>query len=82
MSIDHAKTFFQGALGAMSFGIYHQYVSNQVMKYNDEKNEIRHQNDMKELEDKLERKHRKEMDELKKEFQIQIQQLQQSRRWF
>jgi hypothetical protein len=73
---DHAKTFFQGALGAMSFGIYYQYVSNQVMKCNDEKNDIRHKHDMEQLENKLEKLHRKEMDELKKEFQLQIQQLQ------
>jgi hypothetical protein len=37
---------------------------------------------MQQLENKLERKHRKEMDELEQKFQLQIQQLQQSRRWF
>ncbi len=52
------------------------------MKCNDEKNELRHKHDMQQLEDKLERKHRKEIDELEQKFQLQIQQLQQSRRWF
>jgi hypothetical protein len=92
MTIEHIKTFCQGALGAMTFGAYSQYTNNKLMELNNEtmimKNnnkidsiELKHRQDMKELEEKLEKNHRMEMDELKKDFQLQIQQIQ-SRRWF
>lgn len=81
MSLDTAKTFFQGALGAMTFGMYHQYTSNQIMENNNKTIKLTHEHAMKELEERLEKQHRIEIDELKKEFQLQIQQIQ-SRRWF
>jgi len=114
MSVDTAKTIFQGMLGAMTFGAYSQFTTNKLMELNNqtiksinerEMNEqkIQHTHDINELkmqhthdinelkfmnnhamidlENKLENKYRMEMDELKKEFQLQIQQLQ-SRRWF
>jgi hypothetical protein len=34
MSTDNIKTFAQGALGAMTFGMYHQYVTNNMMTMN------------------------------------------------
>ena len=36
------KTFGQGALGAMTFGAYHQYTTNKIMELNNEKVEIQH----------------------------------------
>lgn len=31
---DGLKTFFQGALGAMTFGAYHQYTTNKIIELN------------------------------------------------
>jgi hypothetical protein len=32
----------QGALGAMSFGVYHQFTTNKMMELNNEKQELQH----------------------------------------
>ena len=40
------KTFFQGALGAMSFGAYHQYTTTIIMNLNNEKQDLQHKYDM------------------------------------
>ena len=58
------KTIGQGALGAMSFGAYHQYTTNRIMDLNNEKLNTQHKYDM----DRLERQHKQEMDEQKKEM--------------
>ena len=47
---------FQGALGAMSFGIYHQFTTNRLMELNNEKQDLF-----------IMDKHQKEIDELKEE---------------
>ena len=36
------KTIGQGALGAMTFGAYHQFTTNKMMELNNEKIEIQH----------------------------------------
>ena len=54
------KTVIQGALGAMTFGAYHQYTTNKIMELNNEKVEIQHRYFM----DKLEAQHKKEMQEM------------------
>jgi TATA-binding protein-associated factor Taf7 len=54
------KTISQGALGAMTFGAYHQYTTNKIMELNNEKVEIQHQYFM----DKMENQHKKEMIEI------------------
>ena len=36
-------TFLQGALGAMTFGAYHQYTTQEIMKLNNEKQDIKQQ---------------------------------------
>jgi hypothetical protein len=54
------KTVSQGALGAMTFGAYHQYTTNKIMELNNEKIEIQHRYFM----DKLEAQHKKEMQEM------------------
>jgi hypothetical protein len=81
MSIDNVKIFCQGALGAVTFGMYHQYTSNQIMQYNNEKNEIKHRQDMKELEEKMNKRRQEEINTLKEDFQSQINSLQ-KRKWF
>ncbi len=56
------KTIGQGALGAMSFGAYHQYTTNRIMDLNNEKMNIQHRYDM----DRIESQHRLEMNEQKR----------------
>lgn len=56
------KTIGQGALGAMSFGAYHQYTTNRIMDLNNEKMNIQHRYDM----DRMESQHRLEMNEQKR----------------
>ncbi len=36
LSMDTLKTMGQGALGAMTFGAYHQYTTNKIMELNNE----------------------------------------------
>jgi hypothetical protein len=56
-SFSFAKTVIQGALGAMTFGAYHQFVTNKIMELNNEKMEIQHKSDLV----ILELKHKEEM---------------------
>ena len=51
------KTMLQGALGAMSFGVYHQFTTNKMMELNNEKQNLLHKY--------LMDKHQNEIDELK-----------------
>ena len=60
------KTFGQGALGAMTFGAYHQYTTNKIMELNNEKVEIQHKYFM----DKMENQHKKEMNEMENKQKI------------
>jgi len=60
------KTFFNGALGSMTFGMYHMYVTDQKMKMN---NEIQEQK-IKEQD----QRHQKEIQEIKEQLN--------QRRWF
>ena len=57
---DTLKTMFQGALGAMSFGVYHQFTTNRLMELNNEKQDLLHKY--------LMDKHQKEIDELKEQI--------------
>ena len=65
------KTIGQGALGAMSFGAYHQYTTNRIMDLNNEKMNIQHKYDM----DRMDRQHKLEMDEQKKTMRDMIDQM-------
>jgi uncharacterized membrane protein YebE (DUF533 family) len=60
------KTISQGALGAMTFGAYHQYTTNKIMELNNEKVEIQHKYFM----DKMENQHKKEMIEMKNQHKL------------
>lgn len=61
ISVDTLKTFCQGALGAMTFGAYHQYTTNQIMELNNEKVDIKHKSEM----NIMENKHQIEINEMK-----------------
>ena len=60
------KTISQGALGAMTFGAYHQYTTNKIMELNNEKVEIHHKYFM----DKMENQHKKEMIEMENQHKL------------
>jgi len=66
ISGDTLKTIAQGALGAMTFGAYHQYTTNKIMELNNEKVEIQHKYFM----DKMETQHKKEMGEMENQQKI------------
>lgn len=74
ISMDTIKTVCQGALGAMTFGAYHQYTTNKIMELNNEKQEIQY----KYFIDKMETQHNKEITELKDK----LKELEQKRRWW
>jgi hypothetical protein len=59
ITVETLKTIGQGALGAMTFGAYHQYTTNKIMELNNEKMEIQHKYFM----DKMEEQHKREMNE-------------------
>lgn len=60
------STISQGALGAMTFGAYHQYTTNKIMELNNEKVEIQHKYFM----DKMENQHKKEMIEMENQHKL------------
>ncbi len=61
MSVDTAKTIFQGALGAMTFGAYSQFTTNKLMELNNQTIKSTHEHEINEL--KLQHTH--DMNELK-----------------
>jgi hypothetical protein len=82
---DALKTIVQGALGAVTFGAYHQFTTNRLMELNNEnitlKNDImniQHNQDMKILKDE----HRKEMDNLNEKYKQLELLVQRRNRWF
>jgi hypothetical protein len=62
MSSDTLKTIVQGAMGAMTFGAYHQFNTNKIMEINNQ-----YQNKIMELNNE---KHRIEMNELKEKIKV------------
>ena len=63
MNIENVKTVCQGALGAMTFGAYHQFTSNKMMELN---NTIQEQK-MEKQQEKMEKQQLK-MDEIETEI--------------
>ena len=66
ISGDTLKTVCQGALGAMSFGAYHQLTTNKIMEINDKENKFimsKMEEEIKELKQEL-----KEMKNTKKSW--------------
>ena len=74
ISVDTLKTITNGAMGAMTFGAYHQFTTNKIMELNNEN--LKMQNKM--YIEKIEKKHKVEMDE----FKAQLAKLEQKKGWF
>ena len=79
ISIADLKTFAQGALGAMTFGMYHQYVTNRIIdiniqqirlenKYEMDKQRKEYEYDMDKQLEKQRKEYEREMNELRKEM--------------
>lgn len=64
LSCDTLKIIIQGALGAMTFGAYHQYTTNKLMELNNENQELQQKYFM----DKMDNRHKTEMNELREKI--------------
>jgi len=64
-NVETIKTVAQGALGAMSFGAYHQYTTNKLMELNNENQEFKYQVFM----DQMERRHKNEINDLRSQIE-------------
>jgi len=71
---DTIKTICQGALGAMTFGAYHQFTTNKIMELNNQSQDLKQQLTL----DKLQATHAKEIDEMNSH----IRRLEEQRRWW
>ena len=60
ITADTIKTICQGALGAMTFGAYHQFTTNKIMELNNEKINIQNKYYL----DKIETQHKNEMENI------------------
>jgi signal transduction histidine kinase len=74
LSSDKLKIIIHGALGAMTFGAYHQYTTNKIMELNNEKQELQQKYFM----DKMENQHKIEMNELREK----INKIEQNKNWW
>lgn len=70
---DNVKSLFTGALGAMTFGMYWQFVNDQTMKINNEKQDLK--------QDLENFKHKVEIDKQKEEIHKAIKKMENSRWW-
>ncbi len=80
ISIDTLKIFMQGALGAMTFGAYHQYTTNKIMEINNENLKMQQQYNIDKQEqqqkyyiDKQEQQHKSDLNNLKLEHQYNME---------
>ena len=53
IDIQTIKTICQGALGAMTFGAYHQFNSNKIMEQNNQIMDMKHKLEMEAIEEKI-----------------------------
>ncbi len=82
---DTIKTICQGALGAMTFGAYHQFTTNRIIELNNQNQDLKQQYVIDKMEskqqyvmDKLQATHAKEIAEMK----THIRRLEEQRRWW
>jgi hypothetical protein len=71
ISSDSLKTIAQGALGAMTFGAYHQYTTNCIMELNNKQIQMKHQTDL----DSIKNEHKNDILVYKKELEFNKKQL-------
>lgn len=71
---DILKIISQGAIGAMTFGAYHQYTTNKLIELNNEKQELQQKYFM----DKMDNRHKTEMNELREK----LNKIEQQQNWW
>lgn len=71
---DILKIISQGAIGAMTFGAYHQYTTNKLIELNNEKQELQQTYFM----DKMDNRHKTEMNELREK----LNKIEQQQNWW
>lgn len=57
---DTVKTIIQGALGAVTFGAYHQFTTNKIMELNNDKLNLEHKYSL----DRMENEHKEHLKQL------------------
>ena len=81
ISLETLKTIGQGALGAMTFGVYNQYNSNKIMELNNEKIKMEHHQMM----DKMQLQHEREKQQQHEEMMVlrnKIELLEKQKHWW
>jgi chromosome segregation ATPase len=76
ISSDSLKTMAQGALGAMTFGMYHQYITNNIMELNNKQFKIQYQYDL----DKMNMEYKYELDKYRNELEKNRKELEKNRK--
>lgn len=71
ISLDTLKTIGHGALGALTFGAYNQYLTTKTMELNNEKMAIQNKYDM----EKIQQEHEKNMENIQKRYESDINEL-------
>ncbi len=74
LSCDTLKIIIQGALGALTFGAYHQYTTNKIMELHNEKQQLQQKYFM----DEMDNRHKTEMNELREK----INKIEQQQNWW
>lgn len=74
LSCDTLKIIIQGALGALTFGAYHQYTTNKIMELNNEKQALQQKYFM----DEMDNRHKTEMNELREK----LNKIEQQKNWW
>ena len=79
ISADTLKTFAQGALGAMSFGMYHQYTTNKIMELNNHVQKIQMEREI----ERIDSDNKREIERIENDYNILLEKLQklESRWW-
>ncbi len=78
MSTDTVKNIWKGALGAATFGAYHQYTTNKIMELNNEILNTKYKDAI----ERMETSNRKEMDELNQKYKQLEELVNQKNKWF
>jgi hypothetical protein len=81
MNKDTLKTFVQGALGAMTFGMYHQYTTNRIMEINNKSFNDKIEDQREELKNQRE-EHEKQRLEYERKLQELSDKINKKSRWW
>jgi hypothetical protein len=78
MSFDTLKLFGQGALGAMTFGMYHQYTTNKLMELNNQQMKQEYNSEI----NIIKEQHKKDIEQHKKDIEQLMIKIDNQTKWF